>query len=474
MENIDFNGFSPKPEDTVPAEPVQMEPEPVIAQNMEQEQPTYVAPEPPVQPVYQQPASPVQQTVPQQPAQVSYGYTAPKPPHAPKEKPKGKGFKVVLALILALVIAAGSSFLTVFIMQADANRRLEEQIQLAQQALENRIDVQMENSKPQGGQQSSIQVPATEGMTPAQVYEMNVNAVVAVASEGVSTNIYGQISRTASSGSGFIISADGYVVSNYHVVKGGETLTVIMSDGTEHEAELIGYDETNDVSLMKIEGKDLPFTTFGSSDALVVGDQVCAIGNPLGELTSTLTVGYVSAMERQVTTENGAMNMIQTDAAINSGNSGGPLFNAKGEVIGITTAKFSGTSNSGATIEGIGFAIPIDDVKEILSDLQEFGYVTSAYLGVEVRDVDSSGVSYGLPEGAFVQSVVEGGGADKAGIRPQDIIVDFAGHKIESVNDLLIALRKVEIGKETTVTVYRAGQQVILNVIPEEKPQENS
>ena len=474
MENIDFNGFSPKPEDTVPAEPVQMEPEPVIAQNVEQEQPTYVAPEPPVQPVCQQPASPVQQTVPQQPAQVSYGYTAPKPPHAPKEKPKGKGFKVVLALILALVIAAGSSFLTVFIMQADANRRLEEQIQLAQQALENRIDVQMENSKPQGGQQSSIQVPATEGMTPAQVYEMNVNAVVAVASEGVSTNIYGQISRTASSGSGFIISADGYVVSNYHVVKGGETLTVIMSDGTEHEAELIGYDETNDVSLMKIEGKDLPFTTFGSSDALVVGDQVCAIGNPLGELTSTLTVGYVSAMERQVTTENGAMNMIQTDAAINSGNSGGPLFNAKGEVIGITTAKFSGTSNSGATIEGIGFAIPIDDVKEILSDLQEFGYVTSAYLGVEVRDVDSSGVSYGLPEGAFVQSVVEGGGADKAGIRPQDIIVDFAGHKIESVNDLLIALRKVEIGKETTVTVYRAGQQVILNVIPEEKPQENS
>ena len=185
-----------------------------------------------------------------------------------------------------------------------------------------------------------------------------------------------------------------------------------------------------------------------------------------------MTVGYVSAMDRQVTTESGALNMIQTDAAINSGNSGGPLFNTKGEVIGINTAKYSGTSNSGATIEGIGFAIPIDDVKDILSDLKDFGFVQTGYLGVEVRDVDSSGVSYGLPEGAFVQTVVAGGAAEKAGILPQDIIVDLGGYKVESVSDLLKALRKVDAGTETTVTVYRAGQRMNLKVTPDAKTQE--
>jgi len=263
-------------------------------------------------------------------------------------------------------------------------------------------------------------------------------------------------------------------VSNFHVVEGAETLTVILFDGTEHEAELIGYDETNDVSLMKIDVQDMPHVTLGNSSDLVVGDQVSAIGNPLGELTSSLTVGYVSAKDRQIATESGELNMIQTDAAINSGNSGGPLFNTKGEVIGINTAKYSGTSTSGATIEGIGFAIPIDDVKDILSDLKEYGYVTSAYLGVEVRDVDSSGVSYGLPEGAFVQSVVAGGAADKAGITAQDIIVNMGGYDVESVSDLLKILRKVAVGEETTVTVYRAGQRVNLKITPEAKPQEQS
>lgn len=387
-----------------------------------------------------------------------------------KKKKKSGGFHAAIAILLAIAIAAGSSVVTAFLV----GRYWEQEFELQNQVLENKIQV-IRNEVNSGvgvGESTNPQVPAAEGLTPAQIYANNVNAVVAVANEGVQTNIFGQVSQTASSGSGFIISADGYVVSNYHVIEGAQKLTVITYDGTEYEAQVVGYDEANDVSLMKIEAENLPHVTLGSSDELVVGDQVFAIGNPLGELTSTLTVGYVSAKERMVTTEVGAMSMIQTDAAINSGNSGGPLFNTKGEVVGITTAKYSGTSGSGATIEGIGFAIPIDDVTGILNDLKEFGYVTSAYIGVSVRDVDSYGVGYGLPAGAFIEEIVTGAAADKAGLKPRDIIINLGGHEITCVNDLLIALRKMEVGEATTVTVYRSGQQLNLNITLEAKPQE--
>ena len=393
----------------------------------------------------------------------------PEPVKPKKAKKKKKAGKVFLSIFLAIVIALGSSLVTAVLLSL----YWKETFDLQNEVIENKIDV-IRDQVGHGvgiGESENPVVPSGEGLTPAQIYANNVSAVVAVANESVQTNIWGQVSRTASSGSGFIISADGYVVSNYHVVAGAEKLTVITFDGVEHEAELIGYDEANDVSLMKIRAENLPHVTLGSSDALVVGDQVFAIGNPLGELTSTLTVGYVSAKERMVTTEVGAMSMIQTDAAINSGNSGGPLFNTKGEVVGITTAKYSGTSGSGATIEGIGFAIPIDDVTGILDDLKEFGYVTSAYLGVSVRDVDSYGVAYGLPAGAFVDEVVEGAAAHTAGVQPRDIITNIGGYEIAGVNDLLSALRKMEPGEDTTITVYRLGQEMNLKITLEEKPQ---
>ena len=386
-------------------------------------------------------------------------------PAKPQKKKKRDGFSVAIAILLAVAIAVGSSVATAFVVRQTFAMQLK--------TLENKIKVaNKENEAGVGiGQSANPQVPAGEGLAVSDIYANNVNAVVAVANEGVQTNIFGQVSQTASSGSGFIISADGYVVSNYHVVEGAQRLTVITCDGVEHEATLVGYDAANDVSLMKIEAENLPYVTLGSSDQLVVGDQVFAIGNPLGELTSTLTVGYVSAKERMVTTETGAISMIQTDAAINSGNSGGPLFNTKGEVIGITTAKYSGTSGSGATIEGIGFAIPIDDVTGILEDLKEFGYVTSAYIGVSVRDVDSYGTSYGLPSGAFVESLVPGEAAEKAGVQKQDIIVNLGGYDIGCVNDLLIALRKMDAGETTTITVYRSGQRVDLSITLAAKPQ---
>ena len=169
---------------------------------------------------------------------------------------------------------------------------------------------------------------------------------------------------------------------------------------------------------------------------------------------------------------NTVMNLIQTDAAINSGNSGGPLFNMYGQVVGITTAKYSGTSSSGASIEGIGFAIPMDDVMGIVDDLKEFGYVTGAYLGIYVRDVDAVGQSYGLPAGAYVEDTMSGYAAQEAGLQRGDIIIDLGGYKVTSVSDLTRALRRFEADEATTVTVYRNGREVTLSVVLDAKPEE--
>ena len=295
---------------------------------------------------------------------------------------------------------------------------------------------------------------------------MNVRSVVMIRNQ-VAVN--GQTGYSA--GSGFILTEDGYVVTNHHVIEGGGSLTVITSDGTEHPAKLIGSDSTNDVALLKIMGTGLPAVTVGSSNDLVVGDQVVAIGNPLGELTSTLTVGYVSAKERDVNTSGFAINMIQTDAAINSGNSGGPLFNMNGEVVGITTAKYSGNSGSGATIEGIGFAIPIDDVKDMLDDLTNYGYIRSAYLGISVSDMDPQAANYyNMPMGAYVQEVVPGNCAHAAGMQAKDIIIAVGEHEVTGVNSLSKALRQFQAGDVTTVTVYRGGQILVLDITLDEKP----
>ena len=252
-------------------------------------------------------------------------------------------------------------------------------------------------------------------------------------------------------------------------------IKVSSFDGNEYSATLVGKDATNDVAVLKVEAEGLPHAVIGSSTELAVGDQVVAIGNPLGELTATLTVGYVSAKDRDVTTEGATINMIQTDAAINSGNSGGPLFNMKGEVVGITTAKYSGSSASGASIEGIGFAIPIDDVAPMIDDLINYGYVTGAYLGVMVQDVDTESAGYyGIPVGAYVAEVTPGYAAEKAGLRAKDIIVALGDYKVGSVSDLTRALRHFAAGDTTTIVVYRGGAEQVLSITLDEKPQQET
>lgn len=405
------------------------------------------------------------------PYQADYQQPQYMPPQKPKaEKKKGGFWKGALSLLLTLAIVAGGCLITAESVNEYWEDRNEHTIaQLTQQIQDLQKQVAAV-SQANAGLTAGTPAASGNGLTPSQVYARNVGSVVAISNQAT-TNYFGQVSETASTGSGFILTEDGYVVSNYHVISGATTLTVILHDGTEYPATLVGGDENNDIALLKVDATGLQAVTVGSSDALVVGDQVVAIGNPLGELTSTQTVGYISAKDRDITTDGVTINMMQTDAAINPGNSGGPLFNMKGEVVGITTAKYSGTTGSGATIEGIGFAIPIDDVLSMLSDLKEYGYVTGAYLGVSVRSMDADvAASYGLPTGSQVASVERGSCSEKAGLQEKDIIVKLGEYTIEDNTDLLRALRKFKAGDTTTIVVWRAGAYVDISITLDEKP----
>ena len=406
------------------------------------------------------------------PYSVPWQKPAPQPgqePTAPKEKKSGVWWKTLVVSVAVAVVSCGITAMLVTSHWQSRNtsltRSFDEKLAVLRQELE------QNKASNNGNSNSGTPGPSVEGgLTPAQVYARNVDSVVAIECT-VTEKYYGQLISGITSGSGFVLTADGYIVSNYHVVADASDISIIFNDGTKYSGKFVGGDEANDIALVKVEASDLQPVQIGSSDALIVGDQVAAIGNPLGELASTLTVGYISAKDRIVATDGTQINMMQTDAAINPGNSGGPLFNMLGQVIGITSAKYSGLTESGATIEGIGFAIPMDDVYGMLEDLRLYGYITGAYLGVSISDVDPTiAEAYGLPVGTLVRSVVAGSCADKGGIQPSDIIVNLGGHEIKNINDLSRVLRKFKAGDEITATVHRNGQLVQLMLTLDEKP----
>ena len=406
--------------------------------------------------------------------------------HNSNKKKNGIGGRMIALLVaVALVASIGGSALTSVInsisrKNEEANAKAAETmnsqtVEPAQDAQDGAQDTQSENSS---YALEKSQLPTSlssndtgKSLTPKEVYAMNVNACVGIATQ-ITTNVWGQVASASASDSGFILTSDGYVVTNNHVVEGATSVTVKLYNGDEYDAEIVGTDEMNDVALLKIDATGLQTVTIGDSDQIEVGEEVIAIGNPLGELTFTMTAGVVSALDREINTDGKPINMLQTDVAINSGNSGGPLFDMNGNVIGITSAKYSGSTSSGASIEGISFAIPINDALRVIYDLQQYGHVTGrAYLGVTVKDLDSStGATYGLPTGPMIRTVEEGGCAEKAGLQEGDIIIGFNDAEISSYTDLVAALNKCRAGDTATIKVYRAGAEVEASVTLDERP----
>ncbi len=315
----------------------------------------------------------------------------------------------------------------------------------------------------QGNRENSVidivEVDTGKLLTAAEVYAANVQSTVGITTS-ITTNYWGYQTTSAASGSGFIVTDTGYIITNFHVVEDSDSITVSLYNGSTYDAALMGYDESNDLAVLKIEAEGLSPVILGDSDNLNVGDSVVAIGNPLGELTFSLTSGSISAKDREVTMSNSlTMNLLQTDCAINSGNSGGALFNLYGEVIGITNAKYS-SSGSEASIDNIGFAIPINDVRSIVESIIEKGYYSKPYLGVSVVDVSREYQIYGLPQGAAIQTVTAGGPADAAGLQVGDIITKFGDTKITGRTDLSTAIARCIIGDTVTLTVYRQGKTI--------------
>ena len=313
---------------------------------------------------------------------------------------------------------------------------------------------------------SNTAYAAFDELSPADLYEENVNSTVGITISAKTTSRYGYGYTYEASGSGFIISDDGYVLTNYHVISGYDKVTVATYDQETYDATVIGYDESSDIAVLKIEAENLKPVTLGDSGKLRVGDTVYAIGNPLGELTFSLTRGIVSALSRNISTESGSsMGLIQTDCAINSGNSGGALFNTSGEVIGITNAKFSSSGSMEAEIDNIGFAIPINSVKRIVTSIIENGYVLKPYIGIAVSPLseESAGI-IGIKSGAVVQDVTADAPADKAGIKVTDVITKVDDKVIRDSTDLVQVIADTDPGEIVTFSIYRQGKELTLPV----------
>ena len=322
----------------------------------------------------------------------------------------------------------------------------------------------------------TVQAKKVDGQTkmdPATVYASVVNSAVSINCSATSTNIFGQQTQTASSGSGFIITEDGYVVTNYHVVSGASSVQVTLYNGDTYDATVIGGDSDYDVAVLKINASGLQPVTLGESADVNVGDTVLAIGNPLGELTFSMSQGIVSSCDRAINVDGTPFNMIQVDCSINPGNSGGPLVNLYGEVVGIVSAKYS--SYSSTTVEGLGFAIPISDVRSIITDIMENGAVTDkAYMAITAGTMNeqmAAQFNIDVTEGVFVYSVVEGGAGEKAGLRLGDVITKMGDKTLTSRQDLSAAMKGYRAGDTVTLTVYRGGQYIEVELTFDAQPQ---
>ena len=371
------------------------------------------------------------------------GYQTPPAPEYNKPKKKRTGLKITaLALCCALLGGAVGGGAAWFAMKnVKTTTQINTSARPSAEVVVNTVD-------------------GTKLMTDAEVYAANVNSVVSINTTiSGGTNIFGQVTESASSGSGFILTEDGFIVTNYHVVEDANTIKITLYNGDTYDATYIGGDEDYDIAVIKIEASDLQCVTLGNSEQLNVGDRVLAVGNPLGELTFSMSGGMVSSVNRTINVSGTPFNMIQTDASINPGNSGGPLFNQYGEVVGIVSAKYS--SYASQSVEGLGFAIPINDVIAMIEDIMTNGFVTNKpYLGItggSMNEQMAAQYRYNITKGVFVYSVEEGGAAAKAGLKLGDVITKIDDNEITSMEDLTKVKKQYSAGDTATFTIYRDG-----------------
>ncbi|NLA87870.1 MAG: trypsin-like serine protease [Clostridiales bacterium] len=400
-------------------------------------------------------------------------YQAPQP--QPEKKKKGAAGRFVRAACLVLVCLIASAGATYGVMQHTLkNFVADNQSVFSGDYSQQDSMASPTGALPDGAGNSTaatspntpvVMQPSGAEMSAEEIYAMAVNQVVGVNSER-KTNVFGAPTSGAVSGSGFIISSDGYIVTNYHVVsyaaEQGFSLTVMSRDGKSYPAQIIGSEPDNDLAVIKIDATGLDAVTIGSNDNMKVGEEVYAIGNPLGELDYTMTSGIVSALDRIIRVdESTSINMFQFDAAVNQGNSGGPVYNSRGEVIGIVAAKYASTG-----IEGLGFAIPIDDARDIVEQLMTTGHVSGKpYMGISVRTVTQRDAEYyNLVVGAYVVTVERGSSADKAGLKIGDIITRIGDMDVTSSDTLKLAIRGFKAGDTTTVVVKREGQDLSMEI----------
>lgn len=373
---------------------------------------------------------------------------------APRKKGNGKIYAICTAIAISGVLLSGGA--------AYAGTRF-----AASQAQEN-APVSSLNGNSTSGSGSS------NGSSNVNVHVIDVSSVVSrirpsvveITTEVVSSgNSLFQQYISEGAGSGVILTEDGYIVTNDHVIADAASITVKTYDGQEFPATLVGTDPATDIAVIKVEADNLVPAEIGSSDDIEVGEPAIAVGNPLGSLGGTVTTGVISAVGREITIENETMTLLQTDAAINPGNSGGGLFDVDGKLIGVVNAK-----QSASGIEGLGFAIPITDVEPIIEDLKTNGHVTSRpYLNVSLQDIPAdsyymSGSREPLEAGVYIVQVVPGGAAEKAGLEVGDRIVSFDGETVESVSSLKNDLRRHAIGDDVEIVIDRQGQEETLHI----------
>ena len=326
---------------------------------------------------------------------------------------------------------------------------------------------------------TSVVPPATNSssLSISDIAAMNQDSVVEITIKTTTSNIFIGNYTATGSGSGVIISNDGYILTNNHVISGANEIAIRLHDGTEYNATVVGSDSKTDIGILKVDAKNLKPVTIGDSDSLIVGETAVVIGNPLGELGGTVTNGIISALEREITLEGSKMNLIQTNAAINPGNSGGGLFNSRGELVGIVVAK-----SSGLDIEGLGFAIPVNDVKNVISDILDLGYVSGRpFLGVSLNDSkqtqmpDNSiwGFLYGqsmttTTYGAYVADVISGSAADKAGIKKDDQIISINDQMISTASDVTSTIAEYAIGDTVKIGIVRENKMLTVEAVLQE------